>query len=422
MDYATYREPITQDPSEEKSSGSFFKFDGHLDLVLMMTMVTILVFGFIVLWSASYDYSLIWLENPYKQIGNQAIFLSLGLFVMISLSFVNYHQFHRFSVPIIGFTILLLIAVFIFGKSSDDTPTRTLLNGSVQPSELAKIATIIYLSVWLNSKREDTGHITLGLVPYGVITAVITFLIWKQPDNSAALTVAMMAAVLFILGGKNIFQFLAVLVVFMLIGISLILLFSSTGQDRINDFIAGLQDPLMSSDHVIYVFEAVVNGGFFGVGLGNSAIKYTVLPFASTDSIFAVIIEELGLIGATFTVGLFGLLTWRGFSIAKKAPDMLGALIAGGLTIWIAFEATVNMLSILGWIPFAGNTLPFFSYGGSNLLVTMSAVGILFNISRFSNHNSSEKTWSEKIENFGVRGRNRRRSVSGDGRSGEFDE
>lgn len=422
MDYASYREPVNQDVQEKKVKEPFFKTDGHLDLLLILTMITMLVYGFIVLWSASYDYSLTWNDDPYKQINNQALYLGLGLIIMIGLSFFNYHHFHTFSVPMIVVTILLLVIVIFIGYSSGSNTNRALYEGRYQPSEIAKIATIIYLSVWLNSKREDTGHITLGLLPYGIITAVITVLILKQPDNSAALTVAMMAAVLFLLGGKNLLQFIAVVSVFAIIGVVLIMGFSTTGQTRISDFIAGLQDPLMSSDHVIYVFEAVVKGGFFGVGLGNSAIKYTDLPYASTDSILAVILEELGLLGGIFTVGLYGMLIWRGFTIAKRAPDLLGSLIASSLTIWLGLEAAINMLSLVGWMPFAGNTLPFFSAGGSNLIVSMAAVGIIFNVNRFSKDDDNYPTWSEKLENTGMRGRNRRRSVSGAGRSEEIDE
>jgi len=422
MDYASYREPVNQEVLEKKSAEPFFKTDGHLDLLLILTMITMLVFGFIVLWSASYDYSLTWNNDPYEQIRSQAVYLGLGLLVMVALSYWNYHHFHTFSVPMIVVTGLLLIIVYFIGVASGADGNRALYQGRYQPSEIAKIATILYLSAWLNARREDTGHITLGLLPYGMITAIITFLILIQKDNSAAMTVAIMAAVLFILGGKNLFQFIAVFGVFAVIGIALIMLFSSTGQSRISDFLAGLQDPMMSSDHVIYVIEAVVKGGFFGVGLGNSAIKYTVLPYASTDSILAVILEELGLLGGIFTVGLYSMLVWRGFTIAKRAPDLLGSLIASGLTIWLAFEASVNMLSLLGWLPFAGNTLPFFSAGGSNLIVSMAAVGIIFNVSRFSKDDDNNLTWSEKLENNGMRGRNRRRSVSGAGRSEEFDE
>lgn len=426
MDYASYRQPIEnrQEPKRETQPDhwKFFKFDGHVDLILLLTMITMIVFGLVILWSASYDYSLKEFEDPYLQIRRQLIYMVIGIAVMGGLSVIDYHQFHRYSVPLIVVTILFLLSVFVFGGNTDGDPNRTLFGGRVQPSEMGKIAAIIYLSVWLNSKREDTGHITLGLLPYGMITAIIATLIWMQPDNSAAITVTIMAAALFFLGGKNLLQFLAVIAVFFVIGYVMLMVFSTTGQTRISDFVAGLQDPFKSADHVIYAFEAIVNGGFFGVGLGNSVGKYTVLPFESTDSIFAVIVEELGFIGATATVGLYGLITWRGFTIAKRAQDMLGSLIAVGLTIWLAFEASINMLSVVGWFPFAGNALPFISYGGSNLLVSLAAVGILFNISRFSSETPTGNTWSENSESTGMRGRNRRRSVSGVGSPDEFEE
>lgn len=427
MDYASYRQPVEprQEPRTEPQKpvfGSFFKFDGHVDLFLLLTMITMIVFGLVILWSASYDFSRQHFNDPYEQIGKQLIYMAVGVVVMVALSVIDYHQFHRFSVPLIAVTILFLLSIFVLGDSTDGDPVRTLFGGRVQPSEMGKIAAIIYLSVWLNSKREDTGHITLGLLPYGVITAVIATLIWMQPDNSAAITVTIMAAALFFLGGKNLIQFLAVIGVFFVIGYMMLMVFSTTGQTRIADFLAGLQDPFQSADHVIYAFEAIVNGGFFGVGLGNSVGKYTVLPFESTDSILAVIVEELGLVGAIVTVSLYGLLTWRGFSIAKRAPDMLGSLLAAGLTIWLAFEASINMLSVVGWFPFAGNALPFISYGGSNLLVSLSAVGIIFNISRFSSQTTEKNIWSNERESIGMRGRDRRRSVPRPGDADEFEE
>lgn len=428
MDYASYRNPVDKPRQQQqqqeptKVSYPFLKLDGHLDLILILTMIALVVFGLVILWSASYDFSLTHFKDPYAQISRQLIYMGIGVLIMGGLTFVDYHQYHRFSVPIIVVTILFLLSVFVIGTSDGSTPDRTLFGGRVQPSELGKLAAIIYLSVWLNSKREDTGHITLGLLPYGVITAIIAVLIWLQPDNSAAITVAIMAAALFFLGGKNLLQFLAVLGAFLVIGYALLMLFSTTGQTRISDFIAGLRDPFNSADHVIYAFEAIVNGGFWGVGLGNSVSKYTVLPFESTDSILAVIVEELGFLGAIGTVSLYGLLTWRGFHIARRAPDMLGALLAAGLTTWLAFEASINMLSVVGWFPFAGNALPFISYGGSNLLVSLAAVGVIFNISRYSGETKLEDAWSENSESTGMRGRDRRRSLSGAGRSDEADE
>jgi cell division protein FtsW len=190
--------------------------------------------------------------------------------------------------------------------------------------------------------------------------------------------------------------------------------FSATGQDRVEKFIAGLQDPTNASYHVQRSFEAIIKGGIFGVGLGQADTKLTGLPFAPTDSIFAVVVEELGLFGAALLISLYALLVWRGLVIARRAPDMLGTLLAAGITFWIGIEALINMTVMVGLMPFAGNALPFISAGGSNLVSTLSAVGIMLNISR----QSSEQTLLEESEwrSFGavidLRRWNGRRRVS----------
>jgi cell division protein FtsW len=152
---------------------------------------------------------------------------------------------------------------------------------------------------------------------------------------------------------------------------------------------------LQASYHVRRSFEAIVNGGWFGVGIGNSLSKVTGLPVPPTDSIFAVVVEELGWFGAVALITLYGLLVWRGLVIARRAPDMLGTLLASGLVLWVGMEALINMAVMVGLVPFAGNALPFVSSGGSNLVTTLAAIGILFNISRQASlaTNTSDDEW-----------------------------
>jgi cell division protein FtsW len=194
--------------------------------------------------------------------------------------------------------------------------------------------------------------------------------------------------------------------------------FSATGQARIGPYLAGLKDPLKSSSHVLWSLEAVYKGKWFGVGIGNAGTKYFGLPYAATDSIFAVVVEELGLFGAILLIGLYGILLWRGLTIAAKAPDMLGSVMAAGLTFWIVIEAAINMTVMVGLLPFAGNALPFISAGGSNLISTLAAIGILLAISR----QSGKKPPAESIErrsysaSVDLRRRDRRRSVPRPGR------
>jgi cell division protein FtsW len=308
-------------------------------------------------------------------------------------------------------TIVLLITVLLMNGIRFGAK-RAILGGSVQPSELAKLVSILYLSVWLYAKREHLHDISLGLLPLGVILGVVGGLIYQQPDLSAAATVLMLGGLLFFLAGGDLKQ-IGVLLVVAVIAAWVVSSISLTGQQRVGDFLAGIKDPLQASYHVRRSFEAIVNGGWFGVGLGQSQSKLTGLPVPPTDSVFAVVVEELGWFGSVALIGLYGFLVWRGLVIARRAPDMLGTLLASGLAIWIAFEALVNMAVMVGLLPFAGNALPFISAGGSNLIATLAALGILFNISRQTGEGTiSDDEWRSYSAVANLRGWNGRRSIS----------
>jgi cell division protein FtsW len=246
-----------------------------------------------------------------------------------------------------------------------------------------------------------------------VILGIIGGLIYLQPDLSAAGTVLILGGLLFFLAGADMKQI--VFLMFMALGIGWVIVqFSATGQDRVASFLAGWQDPTHASYHVQRSFEAVIKGGIFGVGLGQADTKLTGLPFAPTDSIFAVVAEELGLFGSVLLMGLYGALVWRGLVIARRAPDMLGTLLASGITFWIGIEALINMAVMVGLMPFAGNALPFISAGGSNLVSTLCAIGIVLNISRQSGDFAKieENEWRSFGAVVDLRRGNGRRSVS----------
>jgi cell division protein FtsW len=220
---------------------------------------------------------------------------------------------------------------------------------------------------------------------------------------------------MFFLAGGEFKQILILLVVMLLIGF-LVIKLHPTGRDRLEMFFIGLQHPTEGSYHVTRSLESFVNGGWFGVGIGNATGKVTGLPVPPTDSIFAVIGEETGILGAFGLVSLYLLLFWRGMTIALRAPDEMGSLLAIGLCTWICFEAFINMSVLLGILPFAGNALPFISAGGSNLVASLAAMGVVLNISRLS---AQEKEEKGKYFNAVVdlRGRDGRRSVSSARRS-----
>lgn len=380
------------------------------DLILVAVVIALGIFGLLMLYSAGTDFSLQTYGSPTYIFNKQLLWMVLGITTAFILTRVDYHLWQKIAVPLMAVTVVLLIAVLVNNEVRNNA-VRTFFGGSVQPSELAKLATVIYLSVWLYSKRDHMHDIQLGLIPLAFILGSIGGLIFLQPDLSAAVTIFVLGWLLFFLAGGEMRQIILFSIVALAAG-WLVVQFSSTGRVRISSYIAGLKDPLQSSDHVLWSLESIFKGKLFGVGIGQATTKLIGLPFSATDSIFAVIVEELGLVGAVGLVCLYAALAWRGMKIAGRAPDSLGTVMAAGLTFWITFEAVINMAVMVGLLPFAGNALPFVSAGGSNLISTLAAIGILLNISRQSGRatpaGEERKTYSASVD---LRGRDRRRSV-----------
>jgi len=384
----------------------------NFDVALLLVTITLLVFGVIMVYSASYSISFYVSEtdSPNEMFFRQLLWLGIGLVFMTSFALIDYRKWQKFVVIGMLGTIAALVGVLVFGDSSDDT-TRNLIGGSVQPSELAKLMIVIYLSVWLYAKREILSNINFGLLPLAAILGIVGGLIFGQPDLSAAATVVMLGCIMFFIAGGDWKQISFLMIVTLVFGL-IVIQVNPIGKERVGSFILGLKDPMESSDHVVRALSAFANGGWFGVGIGQGTIKLTILPVPHTDSIFAVVGEELGVVGASLLICLFGVFVWRGLYIARRAPDGLGTLLAAGITIWIGMEAFMNMLALTGLFPFAGNPLPFFSIGGSSLVFTLFGVGILLNVSR----QSEQKQLEDERRIFGalinLRGRDWRGRVS----------
>jgi cell division protein FtsW len=387
------------------------------DLILIATVFALCIFGLLMLYSASTDFSYLnYNGNQTFIINKQLIFLALGIVVAFLLSRLDYHQYRRVALPLMIVAIVLLAAVLLT-KDMRNGAIRTFFGGSVQPSELAKLVMILYLSVWLYSKQEVLHDLQLGLVPLAIILGGIAGLIYLEPDLSATITIFLLGTLLFFLAGGDLRQIILFCLVAMVAG-WMVVQISPTGRTRMGSYLAGLKDPLKSSSHVLWSLEAVYRGKWFGVGIGNATTKLIGLPFSATDSIFAVIVEEVGLLGALGLICLYGILLWRGLVIASRAPDLLGTVMAAGLSFWIIIEALINMTMIIGLIPVAGNALPFVSAGGSNLLSTLAAIGILLSISRQSGKKvpadtNERRSYSATVD---LRRRDRRRSISRPGR------
>jgi len=379
-----------------------------IDVPLLLIVLTIMVFGLLMVYSASWDYSFKLYGSATRIFIRQLALFLVGLGVLGVVAFIDYHFWRRLVVLAMIITVLLLVAVLIINEVRNGA-VRTMWGGSVQPSELAKLVTIIYLSVWLYSKRDQLSDVNFGLIPLAAILGVVGGLIFVQPDLSAVVTIFLLGSILFFLAGADLKQIFILVFVALIVG-SLVVLVNPTGNERIASYLPGLRDPSQASYHVRRSLEAFVNGGWLGVGVGKGVTKLTGLPVPPTDSIFAVIGEETGVLGSTTLLILYTLLFWRGLQIARRAPDGLGSLLAAGLSSWIVMEALVNMAVMVNLLPFAGNALPFISAGGSSLMVSIAAVGILLNISRmsFRAKNEEGRPFGAVID---LRWRDRRRRV-----------
>lgn len=339
----------------------------------------------------------------------QLMWLAVGCVAALLFAWINYHRWQKLAILAMGVTILGLVGV-LFSNQVINNAARTIFGGSGQPSEAAKLVTVIYLSVWLYAKREQLSDVSFGLLPLGGILGILGGLIFLQPDLSAATTIFILGGILFFLAGSDLRQIAILLVVGLLIG-WVVFRLHPTGRYRMDVYLASLSDLTQAPVHLSRALEAIIKGGWFGVGIGRADTKLTGLPVPPTDSIFAVVGEETGIFGASSLVGLYVLLLWRGLKIAFQAPDGLGRLLAAGLSLWLSLEALINMAVIVGLVPFAGNALPFISYGGSNLAVSLAAVGILQNIARMSSRIQAEeeRTFDAVVD---LRRRDGRRRVS----------
>ena len=380
-----------------------------IDVPLVLIVCTLSVFGLLMVYSASWDYSMTILQQPPTYMfTRQLLFMAIGIIVAVLLTFFDYHHFKKLAIFVMIGTIALLLAV-LFVNEVINNAARTIFQGSGQPSEIAKLVVVIYLSVWLFARRDQLSDVSFGLIPLGIILGVLGGLIFLQPDLSAAATIFILGGLLFFLAGGDMRQIAFLLILGMVVS-WIVFRFHPTGSQRVSEYLISIKDLTQAPMHLSRSLEALVKGGWFGVGIGRADTKLTGLPVPPTDSIFAVIGEETGLLGAIAVILLYVFLMWRGLKIAQRAPDGLGRLMAAGLSMWLAIEAFINMAVIVGLVPFAGNALPFVSAGGSNLLVSLAAVGILLNISRVSARSQEveERTFDAVVD---MRWRDRRWGV-----------
>ena len=392
-----------------------------IDWGLLAIIVTLLVFGVVMVFSASFAQGIYGYGNPYRFIINQLLALAVGLGAMVFTARLPYTFWQRWSVPMMALTLALLIAVVAVGSETFGA-TRTFLNGRLQPSEPAKIAIVIYISTWLASKGSSIQDVKVGLAPFAVLLGIITLLLALQPDISTAILIVATAFIMFFIAGAKLRQ-LVIIAVLGTITFWVTIQYSPYAGRRIDAFLDSFNNPLQSEEwQVGQAAKALFDGGIFGVGLGNGMAKLPGhLPVSWSDNIFAVIGEELGLIGTLTVIVLFALFAYRGLRTALRAPDSFGMLLATGITALFILQALLNIAVAVVLSPPTGVTLPFISYGGSSLVSVLGGAGILLSISRARAPAVSDKPKRGGPANarfdFGWRDRGARVSGAGSGGS-----
>lgn len=354
-----------------------------LDPYLVAIVVALIAFGGMMVYSTTFDWAYQDFGSPSAIFFQQFRWILVGLALAFVMMLIDYRIFKRFAVPLLLGTIGILLAVLLFSDFRFGA-RRAFLNGSYQPSELAELAIIVYMAAWLSAKNARVGSLLRGLLPFAVIVGTVALLVILQPDLSAAVMVIAVAGAMYFLAGANLWHIGTIVAVFL----AAVIVLSQTGllpdyaQERIDDYVAGITDLTQTSYHTQQAIIAFRNGGWTGVGLGNGRQKYGALPAAHTDSIFATVGEEMGVIGASLVIGLYVAFVMRGLRISRRAPDTFGSLLAAGVTMWVAIKAILNIAVMLNVLPQTGAPLPFVSYGGSSLIALMAGVGLLLSVAR----------------------------------------
>ncbi len=359
------------------------------DWLLVVAIVALVILGLMMVYSATAFHGLKYRldADPSLLFLKQVLWTAVGIVALIVLARIDYHRWRRFSVLILAATLALLGLVLVLGREEFGAQ-RWLLGrlfgekgGSLQPSELAKLTMVLYAADWLASKGERIRLVKAGLIPFAVLLGLVVGLIVAQQHLTSAAIIATNGIVMFFIAGGSIWQ---MVVCGILGGASMVLLIleSPYRLERVLAFLSPFGERARSDSPAIQNLIALASGGLTGVGLGESRSKFGYVSVPHSDNIFAVLGEEMGLIGCLIVLGLFAFIAYRGFRIAMNAPDMFGTLLAAGLTFGLVFQAIYNIAVVTATAPIAGITLPFVSYGGSSMVVSLASIGLLLSVSR----------------------------------------
>lgn len=353
----------------------------QVDYGLLLTVAGLLCFGLVMVYSAS---TMGQPEDPSYYFRRELLWVAIGIVAMLVVMQIDFHRWRAVSIFALLTSLVLLLVVVKFGVQVNGAQRWIALGSflSFEPSEVAKLALVLYIADWLSRKGEQVSSFLYGMAPFMLFVGLVLLLILLENDLGTAIIIGSMALAMFFTAGANLLQLVPALGT----GGLLFLLISFTGfrHARMLTFIDPFGNCLGAGWQICQSLYALGSGGWFGLGLGVGRQKAGFLPFPWTDSIYAVTGEELGLIGCIVILVLFAIFAFRGFRIARRAPDLYSSLLATGITCWIILQAILNIGSVIDAIPFTGVPLPLISYGGSSLVMSLAAIGILLNISRYT--------------------------------------
>lgn len=353
------------------------------DKVLFGTIVVLLLFGLIMVYSASAVLAQEQFHSSYHFLLRQGIWAFIGLGLMAIMMNIDYRRLAKPAVifPAVAIQLLLLVMVLFLAPSHNAHRWVRVGQLTFQPSELSKVIIVIFLAYFLEMRKGEVGDWKRTLLPIGLVVGADALLVLKEPDFGTTLALCMIvAAMLFVAGFPLIYFGYGMVAAFPLL--FLLIFDTSYRMRRITAFLHPYADPLGTGFQIIQSYIAVGTGGIAGLGLMEGKEKLFFLPEPQTDFIFAVISEEMGLIGALIIIALFGVLLWRGLRAAARCSNDFGRLLAIGITVMVVGQALVNISVVIGLLPTKGIPLPLISYGGSSLVMTLFALGILLNISQ----------------------------------------
>lgn len=372
-------------------------FGMQMDFYILAVVGVLCAIGLLMVYSASIDASFLATEDrSTTYFFRRQLFpnLFVGAIALYALARIDYRVWRRLSALMMLGIIVALIMVLVFGDERLQAK-RALFSGSYQPGEAAKLVVVIYMAAWMASKRSRLRNVTYGLIPFSIMVGTVAILIILQPDISTAVSILATALTMFFLAGANWFQ-LGLVVSGAAVGGWTIATKFEYARERIDSHLAAINNLTLANDHVQAAIVAFLDGGLFGVGLGEGRQKYAI-PFPHTDSVFAVIGEELGLVGCFIVIGLYVTLVFRSFTIARHAPDTFGTLLASGIAIWLTYDALLNIAVMTALVPPTGVPLPFISFGGSSLVTALAGVGLILSVSRVSAREPASETLVEEV-------------------------